>query len=386
MATGPAYKPSPAFLAAVQDALAPQQLNLPGIPPSAAPGGFQPTFGTGGAGSLTGVPAGQMTLPFGQQAYPSVGVSDWMARGANPPQSIWNRQLPGPRALFSRAGGVKGLVRGAPAAFGLPIAGAAIGARVAGNDPNDIVRANYGNMLSRMGQYAGIGAGVGSVVPGVGTLVGGVLGGTAGAVHSMLDPFEGEFPTYAKEGESPASMAAVRRHPAFHILKAARDSGIKSQEKRLALVEDYWSRIDEGVKPKKAMRQTLNQIGKRKARREGRQDQLAAQAVMANLLGPLTQNVINEGNVQADIIGQMAGSLPPEFQNWARFTAQGHRTNAANTANAYANQMMMVPYMQALEQQQARDAQLAQQAFQAQLQGQGGGGSANLEELLKAAG
>jgi hypothetical protein len=115
---------------------------------------------------------------------------------------------------------------------------------------------------------------------------------------------------------------------------------------------------------------------------------LAAQALAQQFLQPLVGNMMNTANAQAGLQENLAGTLPPQFQMYAQNAAANQRTQAADMAATYANQLQMVPYMNSLQQQQAQDAQLAQQAYQAQLQGQGGstGGSQSLEEALAAAG
>ncbi len=147
---------------------------------------------------------------------------------------------------------------------------------------------------------------------------------------------------------------------------------------------DYYGMVDDGIKPKKALAATVNAIQVEGQRRFDQEQGLAVQAMAARILGPLTKNVLETGEEQAQLQHALADTLPPEYQAWAHAQAQDRITTSTNLAAAYTAQIQGMPAMQQLMDQQARDDQIAQMVWQSQFQQQpGSGGTENFEDLVR---
>ncbi len=251
-----------------------------------------------------------------------------------------------------------------------------------------------GGEVLRLG---GIGGGLGMVGGLPGALLGAGLGTAAAVWGTNLGLVGGDSSPQRVSGdvvsEAPNRDTNRDTNHLNLIVNAANQVGILGDD-GLAQEDDpyvserifeYFDMVDSGMKPKKALESTVVAIAAEGQRRADTENSLAAQAMAAEFLGPLTENVLAQGQQQAQLQHALADTLPAAYQTWGHAQAEGRITNATNLAAAYTAQLQAMPYQQYLMDQKARQDQIDQMVWQSQLQqqsGSGGGGQPTLPELM----
>lgn len=105
-------------------------------------------------------------------------------------------------------------------------------------------------------------------------------------------------------------------------------------------------------------------------------DIFATQQMAGRVFEPLAKSLEAQGTTDAAIINGLATALPtPALQAAARINAQHQLSGNMNLANAYRAQAQLLPSSYALQAEQSRQAQMAQQYAAQQMSGGGSGGT-----------
>lgn len=232
---------------------------------------------------------------------------------------------------------------------------------------------------------AGIGAAVGSIVPVAGTGVGAAAGAIGGGLYGAFDSLFG--------GEDKPSTDDYKNT----LVDSAKQLGVDPSQYSAA-----WDLLTKsGADPKQLSVQLAQQLLSDAATQKQQQqaialaaqqrevDQrfaLALQSQAQEFFAPYTNNIVNAGASQAELLKGLAGQLPAPYRDIMLNQAQQSIGQSQRLAGAYAIQSALIPGQFMAQAELKRQTELQkyqyQQAVIAAQQGNGGGAQ-NYQQLTQ---
>jgi hypothetical protein len=267
------------------------------------------------------------------------------------------------------ASGVMGNIKAIGKANAIPLI-----AGLAGNKIGHAVGGKSGAAISGASQGGMLGATAGSVIPGLGTAIGAASGAAIGGALGYLGGKNKVNPeTQLQSVIQTLGLDDADASQLNTLYAAYKASGKKSSEAAAAVGEIAVQLAQENAQAKQQ-----HAVG------------LQAQAMYQSFFAPINKQMMDSADQRYQMIQSLIPQLPEGYRAVATAQAQSSLDNARRMTNAYAAQSMILPKIDAIKQQQAQQAQVAQQlaaqSIAAQVQGGAGASGGTLQDYLKTQG